>query len=378
MPQDRLLEPLQRLAGLNSELVDQVVPGLLVRLESIRLAVGPVEGKHLLGAQAFPQPVFADEHVQLAQHLLMSTEREVAVDPVHQRRQPELVELGDLFTAVRFEQQTRQGRTAPKAEPLAQELGSRFEFTRGLALARGGEQLPEARNVQLIVVDSEAVAAVRRPNRVVTVASQRLAQLGDVDVDGLLRRRRRRRAPELVVNRSRETNSFACRSKTARTSRSFSRPSATGPPSSTTSSGPRIRYSTARFYRFPSQNGSARSQVCLSDRSRRLTSARQSRGVARSLKPVAPDTASYHGEVWTDARGYATVRLPAEAAPLEPPVEYEMQDLEPPSTARVTGELKDGRFTIHTDEPHVKVAWRLTGRRPAGHLPHPPHEEETT
>ena len=100
--------------------------------------------------------------------------------------------------------------------------------------------------------------------------------------------------------------------------------------------------------------------------------------MARSLKPVAPDTASYHGEVWTDARGYATVRLPAEAAPLEPPVEYEMQDLEPPSTARVTGELKDGRFTIHTDEPHVKVAWRLTGRRPAGHLPHPPHEEETT
>ena len=100
--------------------------------------------------------------------------------------------------------------------------------------------------------------------------------------------------------------------------------------------------------------------------------------MARSLKPVAPDTASYHGEVWTDARGYATVRLPAEAAPLEPPVEYEMQDLEPPSTARVTGELKDDRFTIHTDEPHVEVAWRLTGRRPAGHLPHPHPEEETT
>jgi hypothetical protein len=100
--------------------------------------------------------------------------------------------------------------------------------------------------------------------------------------------------------------------------------------------------------------------------------------VARSLKPAAPDNASYHGEVWTDARGYATVMLPAEAGPLEPPVEYELQDLEPPSTARVTGEFKDGRFTIHTDEPHVKVAWRLTGRRPAGHLPRTHHEEETT
>src|SRR2546423_2414939 len=108
----------------------------------------------------------------------MATEREVAVDPVHQRRQPELVELGNLFTAVRFEQQTREGRSAPEAEPLAQELGSRFELARGLALARGGEQLPQARNVQLIVVDPEAVAAVRRRDRVVPVASQRLAQLG--------------------------------------------------------------------------------------------------------------------------------------------------------------------------------------------------------
>src|SRR6476659_399538 len=122
----------------------------------------------------------------------MATERKVAVDPVHQRRQPELVELGDLFTAVRFEQQTREGRSAPEAERLAQELGSRFE------LARGGEQLPQARNVQLIVLDPEAVAAVRRRDRVVTVASKRLAQLGYVDVDGLLRRRRRRGAPELV------------------------------------------------------------------------------------------------------------------------------------------------------------------------------------
>ena len=52
------------------------------------------------------------------------------------------------------------------------------------------------------------------------------------------------------IRRSRETNSFACRSRTARTSRSFSLPSGTGSPSSSTSSGPRIRNSTGRFYRF--------------------------------------------------------------------------------------------------------------------------------
>jgi hypothetical protein len=85
------------------------------------------------------------------------------------------------------------------------------------------------------------------------------------------------------------------------------------------------------------------------------------------------DTVAYHGEVWTDARGYATVRLPGEIAPLGPPLEYELRDLEPPSTARVTGALKDGRFTIATDQPHVKVAWRLTG-----HRPHPRKKEDVT
>jgi hypothetical protein len=87
--------------------------------------------------------------------------------------------------------------------------------------------------------------------------------------------------------------------------------------------------------------------------------------VARSLKPAAPETASYHGEVWTDARGYATVRLPAEAG-LKPPLEYELRDLEPPTSARITAELKDGRFTIATDQPHVKIAWRISGRRQEG------------
>jgi len=49
------------------------------------------------------------------------------------------------------------------------------------------------------------------------------------------------------------------------------------------------------------------------------------------------DTIAYTGEVWTDGRGYATVRLSIEAAPLEPPFEYELRDLDRPSTARVTG-----------------------------------------
>jgi hypothetical protein len=72
---------------------------------------------------------------------------------------------------------------------------------------------------------------------------------------------------------------------------------------------------------------------------------------------------AYHGEVWTDGRGFATVRLPAEAVLLQPPLDYELRDLEPPSSAHVTAELEDGRFTIATDQPHVKVAWRISRRK---------------
>jgi hypothetical protein len=71
---------------------------------------------------------------------------------------------------------------------------------------------------------------------------------------------------------------------------------------------------------------------------------------------------AYHGEIWTDGGGFATVHLPTDAERLEPPLEYELRDLDPPSSARVTAELEDGRFTIATDRPHVKVAWRVSRR----------------
>ena len=104
----------------------------------------------------------------------------------------------------------------------------------------------------------------------------------------------------------------------------------------------------------------------LSDCGRALTTSGHAPGMARSPKPPVPDLVAYHGEVWTDGRGYATVRLPAEAGPLESPLEYDLRDLEPSSSARVTAELEDGSFTIATAEPHVKVAWRISGRQPAG------------
>jgi hypothetical protein len=73
---------------------------------------------------------------------------------------------------------------------------------------------------------------------------------------------------------------------------------------------------------------------------------------------------TYSGEVWTDARGYATVVLPRSAGTLHGSLDYELRPLTKGVAAAIAAQLVDGRFTIETDEPHVKVAWRVTGRRP--------------
>ena len=72
---------------------------------------------------------------------------------------------------------------------------------------------------------------------------------------------------------------------------------------------------------------------------------------------------SFHGEVWTDGRGQATVSLPEDAYPPRAELEYALRAIEGESGVRVVGGLREGRFTIATDQPHVKVAWRISRRK---------------
>ena len=112
-----------------------------------------------------------------------------------------------------------------------------------------------ARRVEALGLDREPVAPAAVAIGSLAVARERLAQLGHIDVDGLPRRRRRRRRPRGRRSgaRARRPRSRA-RAEPPRTSRSFSVPSGTGSPSSSTSSGPRIRNSTSRFYRITSRS----------------------------------------------------------------------------------------------------------------------------
>ena len=88
--------------------------------------------------------------------------------------------------------------------------------------------------------------------------------------------------------------------------------------------------------------------------------------MARAGDTESEDSPAFSGEVWTDARGYATVALPRSAGALHGDVEYELRACAPAVNATVVAEFLDGRFTIATDEPHVNVAWRVTRRSRRG------------
>ncbi len=72
---------------------------------------------------------------------------------------------------------------------------------------------------------------------------------------------------------------------------------------------------------------------------------------------------SYSGEVWTDADGRAVVALPAFVRLHREGFDYELMPIGSDCAAHVAEEICEDRFTIAADEPHVKVAWRVTPLR---------------
>jgi len=74
----------------------------------------------------------------------------------------------------------------------------------------------------------------------------------------------------------------------------------------------------------------------------------------------------YTGNVTTDAKGFATVRLPEWFQALNRSFRYQLTILghAPWDTqARVWNEIAHNRFTIRTNHPNIRVSWQVTGVR---------------
>jgi hypothetical protein len=71
----------------------------------------------------------------------------------------------------------------------------------------------------------------------------------------------------------------------------------------------------------------------------------------------------YNGNVVTDAKGFATVTMPAWFEALNGDFRYQLTTLGRFAQAMVASEIENGQFTIQTDKPNVKVSWMVTGVR---------------
>ena len=71
----------------------------------------------------------------------------------------------------------------------------------------------------------------------------------------------------------------------------------------------------------------------------------------------------YDGNITTDAKGNATVKLPAYVEALNGDFRYQLTVLGEFAQAIVGNKIKDGQFTIRTDKPNIEVSWQVVGIR---------------
>ena len=126
--EDLALEMPERLARLEPELGGEVLPAVLVRLQRLRLATRAVQRQHELTAEALAERVALDERLELADQLVVPSEREVAVDPLLEGRQAELVEPGDLRLRERLVREVGEGRPAPERERVTEPVGCQLRI----------------------------------------------------------------------------------------------------------------------------------------------------------------------------------------------------------------------------------------------------------
>ena len=124
LDEDRLLEPLERDAGLEPELLAQVVGRPPVGPQRLALAPDAVEREHQLAPEPLAQRMLGDE--RLRARPTTSPARPSARSasmPLLERSQPQLVEPRGLDRRERFVGEVGERRPAPEGQCLAQEGG---------------------------------------------------------------------------------------------------------------------------------------------------------------------------------------------------------------------------------------------------------------
>ena len=120
MGQDTLLHALEGRPGLDAEVVRQPRPGLAVDVQRVGLPAGAVQRQHELLPEGLAVGLLEREGPQLLDELPVKAERQVRVEPVLERGQPQLVETRGFAARERLVGELHERRAAPQGERLSE------------------------------------------------------------------------------------------------------------------------------------------------------------------------------------------------------------------------------------------------------------------
>src|SRR4029453_2486886 len=196
LPEDALVEPLQGKPGIDAELLGQGPPSTVEGDQRISLPTRPILSQHQLGPEALPEREPNDQRLQLADDRGVVADLQVALEPLLQRAQTQLLEPSDLCLSERYVGQVLE-RGSPEQREGSAEDPSRGPVIRGCkSRPRPIEQDLEALQIELAVLNPQQVSGCPGYEaRSESVSAEELPQAGDGRIEGRTRAARRRIPP---------------------------------------------------------------------------------------------------------------------------------------------------------------------------------------
>jgi hypothetical protein len=131
--EDVAFELPQRASRFEAELLGKQPSPVLIGLERLRVAAGPVESEHQLSPRPFSQRVLGHEALELADQVGVAPQREVGLDPFLERPEAQLSQPCDFGPGERLVGELVQRPPAPQTQRVPQHPG-------GLCGLAGGER----------------------------------------------------------------------------------------------------------------------------------------------------------------------------------------------------------------------------------------------
>ena len=244
MREHLLVKPLQRRAGVDAELVGQLVAQLVIGRERVGRAAAPIEGDDPLAVQPFVERITGHQLVELAEHGRVPAERQLRVDLGLDRGLPPIGQPGRHWRDELVIGQISEDIAAPQGQrPI--ELGYGIS---GHAIGKQTfapvDGAIEHNRIEGLRNDSEAIPAIvsdddsarRAP---APIRFQHLTQMKNVRLDGARGTDRNLLTPQRIgqlLDGEAGTVGEQCRARTARCCRP---PNDSGTPPRVTRSGPK-------------------------------------------------------------------------------------------------------------------------------------------